>query len=143
MEAVFRSKVDLWLVAVIIGIPVFLIGFFFNDAELNKWRADIVALVIVVGVLAIVAWLYFTTRYTITAQSLFVKAGPFTWVIPLRDITRIEPTRSPASSPALSLDRLVIHYGIGEELMVSPVDKEGFMTELRKQMKSQSDAILR
>lgn len=68
------------------------------------------------------------------------KAGPFSWIVPLREITSIEPTRNPASSPARSLDRLLVRYGGGEELMVSPGDKAGFMAAIKKQLKKLESA---
>ena len=142
MDAVFRSKVDFWLVALIVGIPIVVLVFFVEGIGVSGWGDDLAALLIVVGVLALCAWIYATTRYTITANNLLVKAGPFSWVIPIGDITRIEPTRNPASSPALSLDRLMIHYGFGNELMISPADKQGFMMALKKRMKAESDAAL-
>jgi membrane protein YdbS with pleckstrin-like domain len=143
VDAVFRSKVDLWLVALVVGIPVLVLQFFFDDAGVSDRSADLIALLIVVVVLALFAWIYATTRYTITAQSLFLKSGPFSWVIPIGDITKIEPTRNPASNPSLSLERLLIHYGAGGELMISPADMERFMTLLRKRMKAQSETALR
>jgi hypothetical protein len=142
VDAVFRSKVDFWLVAVIVGIPIVVLGFFVEGFGVTNWGIDLAASLIVVGLLAFCTWIYATTRYTITAKNLLVKAGPFSWVIPISDVTRIEPTRNPASSPALSLDRLTIHYGFGNELMVSPADKQGFMIALKKRMKAESDAAL-
>jgi membrane protein YdbS with pleckstrin-like domain len=142
VDAVFRSKVDGWLVAVIVGITTVVLEFFVEDFGVNGWGADL-ALLIVAGVLALIAWIYATTRYTISANNLLVRAGPFSWVIPIGEITRIEPTRNPASSPALSLDRLMIHYGFGDELMVSPADKQGFMMALKKRMKAESETMLR
>ena len=98
--------------------------------------ADLLAIALVVVVLAFFLWLYVSTRYTITAQSLLIKSGPFSWIVPLREITAIEPTRNAASSPALSLDRLLIRYGGGNELMVSPADKIGFMTAIKQRLKT-------
>jgi membrane protein YdbS with pleckstrin-like domain len=136
VDPVFRSKVDLWLVALAVGIPVLVVEFMLEGIGIDDRGADVIAIAIVVVVLAFFVWLYFSTRYTITSQTLLVKAGPFSWVVPLREITSIEPTRNPASSPALSLDRLLIRYGGGDELMVSPVDKAGFMAAIKKQMKN-------
>ena len=130
MAAVFRSKVDLWLVAVLVGVPILVLEFFFGDIGLSDQSADLVVILLVAVVLAIFAWLYFTTRYSFTAEFLLVRSGPFSWNIPLQEISKIEPTHNPASSPALSLDRLVIYYN-GKELMVSPADKQGFMNELK------------
>jgi membrane protein YdbS with pleckstrin-like domain len=135
VDLVFRSKVDLWLVALVVGIPVLVLEFMFEGIGSGDGGADLVALAIVVIALAFFLWLYFSTRYTITPEVLVVKSGPFSWIIPLREITKIEPTRNPASSPALSLDRLMIRYGEGGELMVSPADKVGFMTAMKKQLK--------
>ena len=136
MDAVFRSKVDLWLVALIAGIPVLVLEFFLEDTGLDDRQGDLLAIAIVIVVLGFVLWIYLTTRYTITTDSLLVKAGPFSWAIPLREITIIEPTHNPASSPALSLDRLLIRYGSGDELMISPSDKAAFMSVLKQRMKN-------
>lgn len=136
MDPVFRSKLDLWLVAVIVGIPVLVLEFMLEGAGIDDRGADLIAMGIVVVVLAFFVWLYFTTRYTIPSQAILVKSGPFSWIVPLREITSIEPTRNPASSPALSSDRLLIRYGGGDELMVLPADKAGFMAAIKKQLKS-------
>ena len=131
MDPVFRSKIDLWLVAAMVGIPLAVL-FILPDSSADQGGAALLALVIVGVVLAFFAWLCFSTSYTITPQALHITSGPFSWNIPLKEISSIEPTRNPASSPALSLDRLLIRYGGGEALMVSPADKEGFMMELAK-----------
>jgi membrane protein YdbS with pleckstrin-like domain len=140
VAAVFRSKVDLWLVAVLVGVPILVLEFFFEDIGLSDQSADLVVILLVAVVLAIFAWLYFTTRYSFTAEFLLVRSGPFSWNIPLQEISKIEPTHNPASSPALSLDRLVIYYNDGKELMVSPADKQGFMNELKTRTR-QREAI--
>jgi len=136
VDADFRSKIDLWLVAVCVAIPIVVLEFFVEDTTVSDWSADVIAYGIVALVLLLFAWTYFTTRYRFTAEFLLVKSGPFAWTIPLRSITKVEPSHSPVSSPALSLDRLAIHYD-GKMLMVSPADKQGFMTELKKRMRQQ------
>jgi hypothetical protein len=40
-------------------------------------------------------------------------------------------TRSPLSSPALSLDRIRIDYGKGKSVMISPLNKADFLLELQ------------
>lgn len=79
-------------------------------------------------------WVLRATSYTFGATDLDVRCGPFAWRIPLREIRAVTPTRNPLSSPALSLDRLRIDYGRMSSMMISPEDKEGFMTELRKRV---------
>ncbi len=141
MENVYRSKVDLWLVIVAVAAPIVLLDFILDGVNTADIFAELMAVAIVVAVLGIFAWLYFSTRYTITGDFLMVKAGPFSWIIPIEDISSIEPTRNPASSPALSLDRLLIRYGKSAELIISPKDKEAFMTELRKHLKPSSATV--
>lgn len=140
---VFRSKIDLWLIAALVLVPVVILSFIAGDSGVNEYRLDLVILLIVIIVPGGIAGLYATTRYTITPDMLLVRSGPFTWAIPLREITRIEPTYNPASSPAFSLDRLSIYYGLGNRLMVSPMEKENFLAALRKRMQAQNDAITR
>jgi len=81
---------------------------------------------------ALPLWILGGTKYTIAAPMLIVQSGPFRWQIPVAEITRIEPTRNPLSSPALSLDRLRITYGRNRACMVSPRDKDAFIAELRR-----------
>jgi len=89
----FRSKVDLWLVAIVAASAV-------------------IALLVLAVAGVLPAWVFTSTRYTLTADRLLVKSGPFRWQVPLAEIKSITPTRNPLSSPAWSLDRLRIDYSI-------------------------------
>ncbi len=137
MDSVFRSKIDIWLVIVLVGLPVVMLEFFLDGFELSDPAVNVLALLIVVFVLGVVLWLFLTTRYTLTDEFLLIHCGPFSWAIAFDEITHIEPTRNPYSSPALSLDRLAIRYG-GGELLISPADKDRFMLDLKKRLKARS-----
>lgn len=137
MDSVFRSKVDIWLVVVLVGLPVVILEFFLDGIGLSDPAVNVLALLIVVFVLGLVFWLFLTTRYTLTDEFLMIRCGPFSWAIALDEITHIEATRNPFSSPALSLDRLAIRYG-GGELLISPADKAQFMLDLKKRLKARS-----
>ena len=76
-------------------------------------------------------WLFTSTYYKLNPGVLLVRCGPFTFNVPLEEITSITSSTSVLSSPALSLDRLRIHYGQGKSLMISPRDKEKFLRDLR------------
>jgi hypothetical protein len=136
VEADFRSKVDLWLIAVCVAIPIVVLEFFVEDTTVSDWSADVIAYGMVALVLLLFAGTYFTTRYRFSSEFLLIKSGPFSWTVPLRSITKVEPSHNPASGPALSLDRLAIHYD-GKTILVSPADKQGFMAELKKRMRNQ------
>lgn len=124
---IFQSKIDRWLLMVL-----WLSGFISFAAA--------VAIVILVGGLATVLaavftvivgvglpyWIVNSTRYQVSANELIISSGPFRWRIERSSITGVEDTTNPLSSPALSLDRLKIHYGEGRFIMVSPADKALF-----------------
>jgi len=124
----FKSKVDRWLIAILIlaividacGIIAFL-----------RFESDPVVLTISVLVsllvMALIASVSLGTHYTIDRNVLRIVSGPFRWKVPIDQITGVEATRSLLSSPALSLDRLRIQYGPRRRIMVSPADKAGFL----------------
>ncbi len=78
------------------------------------------------------------THYTVDRGELKIISGPFRWKVSIDEITSVEPTRSPLSSPALSLDRLRIRYGKGRRVLVSPADKEGFLRAIGYDLKSET-----
>lgn len=131
MKKVHRSKVDTWLGIVLGGVPVpllFVIWKLFQESVPGRWL--IVLPIVILGIFLPIS-LLFSTSYTITEESLLIRSGLFTWKIPLHDITAIAPTNDPLSSPALSLDRLRIDYGDGRRVMISPLDQEAFLCDLR------------
>lgn len=83
---------------------------------------------------AATVWTMFNTAYDIGGADLLVRAGPFRWRIPLSAIESVTPTNNPLSSPAFSLDRLMVRYrnegGAERWVMISPRDKAGFLADL-------------
>jgi Bacterial PH domain len=131
MPEVYRSKIDLWLAVVLVGVPVvsgYLIVRRLPSDSSDSW----LGLVVCALVLAFSLWLFVSTRYTIDQDALHVRSGPVSCTIALKDIRQISPTRTMSSGPALSLDRLHIIYGNWQECVVSPKDKEGFLRSLRE-----------
>ena len=83
---------------------------------------------------SLMLWVLYGTGYTITPEQIFIRCGPITFRVQLDSIEFIFPTRSPWSSPACSLDRLRIVYGVSQQsLMVSPADKPGFLSAIVQQ----------
>ncbi|CUS47551.1 MAG: Bacterial PH domain [Idiomarinaceae bacterium HL-53] len=127
---IFKSKQDVWLIAVL-----YLSGFicFFGSTYVLFEGISITNIIIatftsLVGGFQI--WLMVSLRYLIDEKMLKIICGPFRWSIELTSIKSVEPSSDMASGPALSLDRLSIVYGVGKVVLVSPLDKEGFISAL-------------
>ena len=116
-----------------VAIPALVLGLALGSSGSYGRSANLLAIAMCALVLVFFAWLCFSTSYTVTREALLVQSGPFSWVVPLREISSIEPTRNPLSSPALSLDRLRIRYG-AREIMISPADKAGFIAVIERQV---------
>ena len=82
--------------------------------------------------LAVCVWTLVGTYYVIDATSLVIRSGPFHWIVPLREIRSVQPTRDARSGPALSFDRLRIEYGGGRVILISPREKEQFLADLAR-----------
>ena len=124
----FKSKVDTWILILMIVAIVFQV-FAVGTAALqaDDPLATTGLMLLVIGVSGLLVWLLFGTYYTVERGYLRIASGPFRWRVPLADITSVTATRSPLSSPALSLDRIMIRYGKRGRVMVSPADREGFL----------------
>lgn len=142
----YPSKVDAWLAVVLALAPLACIaaavGVLASDTD-GGW----VALAPLAFVLAIYGGLVFPMRYAIGDDSIIVRYGLVRQRIPLADITEVAPTRNPLSAPALSLDRLHVTFGTGRtrHTMISPADKETFLTELaaRARLDRDGDRLVR
>ena len=131
-EPTFPSKRDTWIVFIIwvsAGIEI-AVGTFlpFTDAPLPL--KVLIPLVCGAGA-ALAFWVLYGTDYRLTGDTLVIRCGPFRFKIPLAEIDAVTPSRDPLSSPACSLDRLLIQYRhASRRLLVSPHDKTGFLEAL-------------
>ncbi len=124
----FKSKVDRWifvLLIVVIIVQIVAVG----SAALQA-RDPIVTtglIFLMIAVVGLMVWLLLGTHYTVDRGVIKIVSGPFRWKVPIDQITSVTASKSPLSSPALSLDRIYIRYGKWRRIMVSPVDKAGFL----------------
>lgn len=130
MSSYYVSKRDGWLVAVIWGASAL------ATAALAPvlWVARFEPLAWLGGVAGAVGmglgpWILYGTGYVFESDHLLVRSGPFRWRIPFSEISFVEPSANPLSSPACSLDRLLIQYG-PRQILVSPADRLGFLSRL-------------
>lgn len=74
------------------------------------------------------------TYYSVDGATLKIVSGPIRIRVKLDEINSVRATRNPLSSPALSLDRLMINYGKNRKVMVSPADKRGFLKAIGQEL---------
>ena len=116
----FSSKIDLWLVLVLGGATAATLwGLRQVLAEPDAFAVGVAFVVAALGV-GLLLW-------------LLVRCGPFRTRIALDQIRSVKPSRSLASAPALSLDRLAVAYGRVGSVLISPKDKAGLIAALRQQ----------
>lgn len=124
----FKSKIDLWIRWLLISAVVMEIGIVLQF--LMRPGNPVVTTIIIlacIGAAVLLTGLLLRTYYSVDKGTLQIVSGPFRWNIAIDQISSVTPTRSPWSSPALSLDRLLIHYGKGRRIMVSPENKHEFL----------------
>lgn len=101
----------------------------FSAIKSESWKA-LIAPVLILGFVLVVI---FGIRYRIDSQKLYVQNSIFgTTKININDISRIEKTWNPLSSPAPSIfGRVQIYYTNGS-IIISPKNYEEFKNELLK-----------
>ena len=135
INAVFTSKIDLWLAFLILGSGLLLIlvpvwEWIYNDSSTR--RILFISLLTIPGAILLLL-IFFNIKYSLSEDELFVKNGFSTQSIPLKDIIYIIPTNSMLSAPALSLDRIEIKYE-GGSIVISPKDKDGFYRAIQERV---------
>jgi hypothetical protein len=131
---VFRSRIDAKfkvLPFALAGVALFTLWTRPKMASTALWS---VMELLMIGAAVLAIWITFTTYYELEHDALVAHSGPFSWRIPLAQITAVRPSNSLLSSPAMSMDRLEITYGSGRSILVSPLDKAGFLALLRRRV---------
>ena len=127
-EKRFKSKVDLWILLVIVAMVIMDVVLIIALAmEPGSPAEKTGAILVCIALMALLASLALRTYYAVDKNVLRVVSGPFRWKIPIDQITSVTPTRTLLSSPAMSLDRLKIEYGKLRPMVVSPADMKGFL----------------
>lgn len=117
----FRSKIDWWLILIIVGIFSYPIV---EGISTKQYGLSIT----MISILMIMFWMFSKIKYVIEETMLKVW-----WVkIDIHSIKRVYKTNNPLSSPALSLDRIAIVYNKYDEVLISPKLKKEFVDELLK-----------
>lgn len=125
MPKVYKSKIGFEIIVPII----FLLGAIIL-LSLSKEPAWL-GLIILLPVILFIAHMFLTTYYIIHDHQLTIKSGfLFHKIIDIHTIQKIAETNNPISSPATSLDRIVITYNKHDSVIISPKAKQDFINHL-------------
>lgn len=120
----YKSKIGLELV---ISITIIVGGTGILMAYEKIW----LGLALILFLVAFIAHMLLTTYYKVDNNTLKVKCGFFfDKTINLDTIKEIKETSNPISSPAASLDRLIITYNKYDTVIISPTEKGDFINDL-------------
>ncbi len=128
----FKSKRDAWIVALIwAGALLSVVGALAQFTSTAPFLTRAAMLVFLGSAAAFMLWVLYGIDYTLTDENLLIRCGPFRYRIPLAEIDSVSPSRNPLSSPACSLDRLLIKWNDERKrILISPSRKTDFLREL-------------
>ncbi len=122
----YRSKIGLEF---IIPVTVIIGGIGILLAVENIWFGSAFTLLFA----AFIVHMLLTTYYQVNDTGLRIKCGFFfDKTIDPGTIREIKETNNPVSSPAASIDRLVISYNRYDTVIISPKEKDAFINHLTR-----------
>jgi hypothetical protein len=118
----YHSGIDKWLIA-IMALPL--------PVVLPLLEGDWAVVILMILIVAFVAHLFATTKYTVDNTTLIVKSGFFVNIkVDVLSIKEIAETNTWLSAPATSLDRLEITYNKYDSVIISPRNKAEFIADM-------------
>lgn len=123
-EYCFKSKVDAWLVVLVVLMGLGISAISLLDADAGSWIAALVTVTICALVLSMLYSIHYVVSGTQLKIFYFRKISSS---YDLRELRSLRPTHNPLSAPAASLDRLELKFTRYRDVLISPKDKAGFM----------------
>lgn len=122
---IYKSKID-WYFFLPFLFPIFLLVKGIIDG--NYFTVTVMA-----AGLFLIGYLFKKTEYIVSGNKLKIKCFFIVNAnIDINGIRKIEKTRSLLSSPALSMDRIIIYYNKFDDITISPKEKQAFVDDLLK-----------
>jgi hypothetical protein len=130
----YSSKMDGWVVPLLCLPPLGAVMACVAGAMSGSAPSLVAGVAAAVVVTGVYLGLLFPMKYGLDDSHLVVSFGLVRRRVALADISEVSPTRSPLSSPALSLDRLLVKFGPGafDAVMISPAERDSFLDELTR-----------
>lgn len=138
----FRSKKDLLFTIIIFGLNIFfitMIVFGLFNAEMGNY--EYWTIIPLLGVVILLFWMYFGTKYSLTNNLLTYQCGPIKGKINIDRITEIEKGKTlwVGLKPATSRKGLIIKYDKYNEIYISPKTNDAFISKI---LEIKSDIII-
>jgi hypothetical protein len=83
-------------------------------------------------VVIFLVWIWFGTYYETREDYLLIRSGPIWQRIRYERIRAMKKSSKPWSSAALSLKRIEIRHGKMGYTLISPVDRDAFLKEMKR-----------
>lgn len=120
----FLSKKDAWL------YPIFFVVMGACFAPIFAGR-EYFLLFFTIPLAIVFIWSWFSTKYIVGEETITIRSGFVKKRILIRDIKQISNTKNPIAAYALSLDRLEIVYDTNQTEIISPKDKQQFISQVK------------
>ena len=134
MERTFKSKVDAFIVVIVIGAMAFAVYTSFVQRQ-EMEQSIFLHNAIAVGVMALVVLpLVFNTRYVVSKEKkdVSIKCGLIPYgTYNIEEIVSVEDSHTIWASPAVSLDRIKLNLKGGKSVVISPKEKMEFVNLLQ------------
>lgn len=129
----FKGKVSWWFYAVIIGVAAALMPIVIVSAFVDTNMVVLVTnLLVLAAVELFCVPIVFYNFVELQEEALLIVFGLVKKKISYGDILALSTTNNPVSSLAASYDRIEIKCRSSSDTMISVVDKEGFLGEMKK-----------
>jgi hypothetical protein len=146
MVKTYKSAIDLWLAAILVGVPLAIIltgvsiafGLYFlhwHEAIGRYAGFSLIGLGSAIG--GLIGIFTLPCRYMLKETELHIQCGILQSVVPYKAIRRLELSCSLWAAPALSLNRVKIVLDEGFHL-ISPKDRSAFIADLQAHLDHQS-----
>lgn len=130
----FPSKKDTWLAMLVWGFVLFgMAAYIFGEEPVGEQfitYTSVAGIFITIVMVGFLLWMWFGTGYKVEYGLIIIISGPFKSKVKIADIRKLTATKNPLSAPALSINRIEIMYGTYGMSLVSPKDRELFISLL-------------
>ena len=130
----FLSSKNNYTIAILWTIVIIMVGLLY--VGMTKEQVTLLPIIILGLVITMILWTLLDTRYVIKQHFLLYRSGPFRGRIDIQKIKKIKYFSGlyvPVTmKPALDTKGFIITYNSMDDVYVSPIHRDVFLTELLK-----------